>query len=187
MKTGKEKSGLVGAVRSLYEEISNFTNETGEWVEGTRVPLFTAIFDTQGNLIDESFHSFMYTQPASDEYICDYDSEEKVNEQAYYRDGVLQSKVIPSYDEQGRAVEAVVCDSSGTPKFRHVYKYDANGNQTEAAYYEINGSLLNKNVHNNEYDSRGNLIKVTTLSWVTKEGRSFYEPALVRYRTITYY
>lgn len=37
-----------------------------------------------------------------------------------------------------------------------------------------------------EFDAQGNWIKRTTSKWMTKDGKSFYAPAWVDYRTITY-
>jgi hypothetical protein len=187
MKNDREQDELLGLAQSLYVEMAEFTNEDGKLREGPRMPLITVTYDIQGTKTGEFIHSFMYTESDSDDYVFSYDTEGKVREQSYYRDGVLQTKVIPSYDTQARVAEALFCNSHGTPAYKRVLTYDAQGNPIEMGYYKVDGSLVYKYAYTNEYDSIGNLIKVTALRWVAREDKSFYEPTLVTYRTIIYY
>lgn len=187
MKSDRETAGLVGPVRSLYLETAEFINKRGKWVESHRKPMMTITFDLQGKIIGESVHRFMYSESVSENYRFSYDDEGRVSEQCRYHNGIIQNRVIPSYDNQGRVTESLVCDPDGTPKYKDTHKYDANGNPVELGYYKADGSLVYKNVYDNEYDSIGNLIKVITSRWTTRDDKLFSEPVLVTYRTITYY
>ena len=42
---------------------------------------------------------------------------------------------------------------------KRIYKYDENGNETEKAHYDSDGSLDFKNIFKYEYDSKGNWTK----------------------------
>ena len=65
---------------------------------------------------------------------------------------------------------------------------DEKGNQIEETSFETrDGSIRDKYSRTYEFDARGNWIKRTTSKWVTKDGKSYYAPAYVDYRTITYY
>jgi hypothetical protein len=66
-----------------------------------------------------------------------------------------------------------------------VSTYDEKGNKTEEDFY--NPDLRRKETYAYEGDSTGNWIRRTTSTWVTKFGKSYFEPSLVTYRTITYY
>lgn len=187
MKTDREQDGLVGSVRSLFVEIAEFTNEAGELLERPRMSLVTITYDIQGKKTGERFHRFMYTESDSDDYIFSYDTEGRISSQSYYRDSIFHSKVIPSYDNQGRVAEALFSNSEGALNYKRVLNYDAQGNPVEMGYYKLNGALVYKYAYVNEYDSTGNLIKVTALRWMVTASKSFYEPTLTTYRTLTYY
>ena len=117
------------------------------------------------------------------------------------------------YDEKGRLVESVWYDSGGklwqrfVYKFegdrkeklsysgdgslgqRYVYKLDDKGNEIEEIDYDVkDGSARERYSYSyDEFDAKGNWIKRTTSKWVTKEGKSSFQPNHVTYRTITYY
>ena len=68
------------------------------------------------------------------------------------------------------------------------YFEDANGHIVEATNFdEKDGSIRYKYRYKYEFDSRGNWITKTTEKWVTKNGKSDFEPARVTYRSIEYY
>lgn len=116
------------------------------------------------------------------------------------------------YDDQKRLVEKTWINNAGKLWMRYVYKYsglqreelvysadgslnqryvsvlDDKGNEIEETIYEVGGETVrSKHSYAYEFDAKGNWTKRTSSKWVTKDGRSYYEPADVSYRTITYY
>jgi hypothetical protein len=123
-----------------------------------------------------------------------------------------QTKFTFKYDEKKRLVERQLFRSDGELVLKHVYKYS--GNEREEFVYNSDGllswhslSVLNdkgveieetnfetktgaistKYSYAYEYDQKGNWIKRTVSKWVTKNGKSYYEPAYVTHHTIVYY
>jgi hypothetical protein len=125
------------------------------------------------------------------------------------------NKFTFQYDEQKRLVEKSWISSNGELWIRYVYKYTGNpasqretldysangslnrhylsllddkGNEVEQTSFETrNGSIQDKYSYTYEFDGRGNWIKRITSKWVTKDGKSYFAPSYVDYRTITYY
>jgi hypothetical protein len=121
------------------------------------------------------------------------------------------SKFKNKYDTHGRRIERQTYNSAGKMFWRCSYSYNSNQRETlcynpdqpysktistfdekgnELDQTDINprdGSIKNKRSFTYEFDAKGNWIKKTSSQWVTKDGRSFYEPATVYHRTITYY
>jgi hypothetical protein len=116
------------------------------------------------------------------------------------------------YDDKGRLIEKDWYDSSGRLWMRYVYKFegdkrdelvysedgslnqryvstlDGKGDEVEEIDYDVkDGSVRERYSYGYEFDKKGNWIKRTTSKWVTKEGKSSFEPSYVTYRTITYY
>jgi hypothetical protein len=64
---------------------------------------------------------------------------------------------------------------------------DAKGYVTEVASYRADGSVKKRLLYGYEFDAKGNWIKKTKSEWITKNGKSFFEPRQIISRTITYY
>jgi hypothetical protein len=65
---------------------------------------------------------------------------------------------------------------------------DDKGNRVEWTIFEVrDGTISSKLSYVYEFDAKGNWIKRTSSKWVTKDGRSYYEPENVYYRKIMYY
>jgi hypothetical protein len=122
------------------------------------------------------------------------------------------NKFTFKYDDQNRLIEKAWFLSNGEPTIKYVYKYSANqrenlvytetgslnqrsiaildekGNEVERTHFKTqDGSIESKYSYAYEFDSKGNWTKRTVSKWVTKDGKSFYEPSYVDYRTIIYY
>lgn len=120
-------------------------------------------------------------------YKYKYDAGGRLVEQALYRnDGELSSRRLYKYEGDKR--EELFYTADGKLNQRYVYTFDAEGRATEWAVYEPrDGSVRSRSSYAYEFDARGNWVKRTTSEWVTKDGRSFFEPSYVTHRTITYY
>jgi hypothetical protein len=141
-------------------------------------------YDEKGNLIEES--SYNPDGTLKSKTIYTRDAKGNLIEEAFYNpNGTLKSKLINTYDAKGNRTEETVYNSDGTLRTKTVSTYDENGNKNEEDFY--NPDLRKKETYTYESDSFGNWTKRTTSTWVTKFGKSYFEPSLVTYRTITYY
>jgi len=141
-------------------------------------------YDEKGNLTEESSYNPDGTLKSKTVYARD--AKKNLIEEAFYNpNGILKSKIIYTYDAKGNRTEEAVYNSDGTLRAKTVYTYDTKGDKSEEDFY--NPDLRRKETYTYESDSFGNWIKMTNSTWVTKFGKSYFEPSLVTYRTITYY
>ncbi len=116
-----------------------------------------------------------------------YDDKKRLIEKTLINnDGKLWQRLIYKYS--GNQLERLVYSADGSLNQRSVSVLDENGDSIEHTSYEVGGEKVRaKYTYAYEFDAKGNWIKQTSSKWVTKDGRSYYEPASVYYRTITYY
>jgi YD repeat-containing protein len=114
-----------------------------------------------------------------------------VEEMLYGSNGKLWTKYV--YNYKGNQKETLAYDEEGTinPKHslnqKHVATLDARGNEVEESYYDVSKNTVDeKYSYTYEFDARGNWIKRTTSKWVKKDGKEYFEPYSVTYRTINY-
>lgn len=94
---------------------------------------------------------------------------------------------VSSYDSRGNEVSTAYYAADGKQNFRSTYTYDNKDNRIEAAYFRGSDIVTEKYSYNYEFDARSNWTKRVAMRWVTKDGKSYYEPYTVDYRTIIYY
>src|SRR6266852_3732156 len=214
-KIDKEQYHFLGPVQKVVTETAKLSDKFGKWAEGKRTLSETVTFDAKGNLTEEDSYDSdgtvkakaVYTYAAKDNRaeevsykprwrffdgpvdskdVYTYDEKGNLTEEASYNsDGTLRSKTIYTYDAKRNLLEEVVYHPDGTVRSKTICTYDAKGNRTEETFY--NADLQKKETYTYEGDSFGNWIKMTTSTWTTKFDKSYFEPSLVTYRTITYY
>ena len=101
------------------------------------------------------------------------------------RGSASRTRVVFSYD--GTQVEEQFYSGEGELYRKQVTTLDEKGNEVEQTVNEPRGNRTTRYAYSYEFDAKGNWMKRTTSKWVTKEGKSFFEPSYVTYRTITYY
>lgn len=95
---------------------------------------------------------------------------------------------ITTYDQNGQKIDSVAYPAEGgTAVGNKQYLYDAKGNIIEMVLRGDNGSILNKEKYDYQFDEFGNWKKMTASLAVYENGNVAYEPFEIRYRTITYY
>ncbi len=116
-----------------------------------------------------------------------YDARGRLIEKLMYgSDGRLWLRYV--YNFNGNQMEEVVYDEDGALNQKYMITLDERGNRVEEIVYDVRtGAERERYSYAYEFDYKGNWIKQTTSKWVTKQGRSFFEPAWVTYRTIVYY
>ena len=90
-----------------------------------------------------------------------------------------------SYDEKGQRTATTFADG-GLLLYKWTYEHDESGNLSEVSKYSGN-YLLVRQAYKYEFDAKGNWVKRITSKWVTKNGRSYFEPVEVTHRSIMYY
>ncbi len=119
-----------------------------------------------------------------------YDDRGRRTEQAWYSsDGSLWLRYISRYDEKGNEVEwfRYTADGKVNGRSRSTATYDSGGNEIEKTWFRPDGSLSEKWEYEYELDTKKNWIKRGSKKWVTREGRSFFEPYEITYRQISYF
>jgi hypothetical protein len=90
-------------------------------------------------------------------------------------------------DSKCRLVEAFDYRPDNAIGRRMVMSYDEKGNLAESVLYSSDGGVAGKEKNEYVFDTRGNWTRQTKSKWVTENGKSFYKPTDITYRTITYY
>ncbi len=95
---------------------------------------------------------------------------------------------LTTYDQRGGKIDSVDYPvSGGSPVGKEQYRYDAKGNLIEMTVKGNDGSILNKETYEYQFDEFGNWKKMTASVAVSENGSIGYEPFEITYRTITYY
>ena len=128
-----------------------------------------------------------YDPRYSNKFDFKYDSQKRLVEKTWINNaGKLQIRYVYKYS--GRQREEWVYSEEGSLNQHYLSVLDDKGNRVEWTIFEIrDGTVESRHSYAYEFDAKGNWTKRTSSKWVTKDGRSFYEPANVYYRTITYY
>lgn len=103
----------------------------------------------------------------------------------YNADGSVAEEAVYDRNYEGsHKSEIVKFNADGTLADKYVGESDADARQFEKAVYNPDGTLRSKWTETREYDSHGNLSKLTTKRWDELTGK--YEPVAVSYYIITY-
>lgn len=128
-----------------------------------------------------------YDSRYSYKFAFKYDDKKRLIEKIWIgNDGKLWLRYVYKYS--GNQREELVYSADGSLNQRYVSALDGKGNEIEETIFEVrDGTVRSKHSYAYEFDAKGNWTKRTSSKWVTKDGRSYYEPENVYYRTITYY
>ena len=128
-----------------------------------------------------------YDPRYSNKFEFKYDDDKRLIERiSINNDGKLWQRHVYKYS--GNQLEHLVYSANGSLNQRYVSQLDDKGNSIEQTSYEVGGEKVRaKYSYAHEFDAKGNWIKRRSSKWVTKDGRSYYEPASVYYQTIVYY
>jgi hypothetical protein len=95
---------------------------------------------------------------------------------------------VRKFDSKGNRIEWARYTADGTLNYRETIEYNAEGQETEETYYKDDGSIGSKYSYSDyQVDSKGNWTRRVKSKWVTKNGKSYFEPQEVTYRMVTYY
>lgn len=95
---------------------------------------------------------------------------------------------VAAYDLKGNKTQNQYFPVAGsTLTGKETYKYDEKGNISEMIMVNDDGSLLNKEIYQYDYDFVGNWTRMTTSVAVVDSGKVTFEPTEVTHRSIMYY
>ena len=191
MEYYNEQGNLTKTVSYDYRG-NPFQIEVYGYVTGDRVSDFKSIqyeYDPPPMVIGPavSSPSPKYDSRYSYKYKYKYDDKGNLIEEFLYSsNGQVVTRTV--YNIKGNQKESLSYSKDGSINAKYVYTLDDKGNEIEEADYQVkDDSIRTKYSYSYEFDAHGNWIKKTTSKWVTKDGKSQYEPYSVAYRTIIYY
>lgn len=189
MKTDRERDGWVGPVQSIRCECSDYLERKDDSIMGPRQLNFIFTYDVNGNRIGNNYGPKVLKLPETPGVndLSKYDASGNLVEHSRYSDGVLQWKLVFSYDDRANKLEEVMTAPDGSVLRRTLYKYDEHRKAIEMSTYNPDGSLDCKHTYVNKFDVAGNMVEQTVRRWTNINGEMLYEPLFITYYTITYY
>ena len=183
----------------VYDAAGNVVEETAFDTQGRRLGRYVKLYDgrcrlTQSDSIAEGENQVfrghkrtVYTLDANGRMVGEatYTIEGEALKPEDY--GLGYQKQIHLYDAAGRRVITQRLTEEGRLFRTLVTRFDAKGNEVESAEYDSDGGVQSRTAYSYVFDARGNWVKQVTSQWVTRDGKSFFEPEGVSYREITYY
>jgi tetratricopeptide (TPR) repeat protein len=95
---------------------------------------------------------------------------------------------ISTYDQRGQKIDSIVYPvNEHSVVGKTEYLYESRGNVIEMVLRGDDGSILNKEKFDYQFDEFGNWKKMTASVALYENGIVSYEPIEITYRTITYY
>lgn len=146
--------------QAIRIEKAKISNQSGKWVEGSRVLFSNSTYDTKGNLSESN---------------------------VYKSDGSLYSKYVSTYGANGKKTEEIYFNAKGSVLDKIVYTHDAVGRLTEKLHYGTKQSPMGKSVLKRDltritemirYDAKGSLESKTTYTYHDTDNRieiSYYD------------
>jgi hypothetical protein len=143
-------------------------------------------YDRTGKKIEASW--FFEDGTPSRKYVYRYRVTGELAQEVLYDyddDGSIEEKWSTIYDEKGNVVETACFDPQGrTIAGPTWYKYNEDGNQTEAATYDLKGDLYSTTYYSYDLDAQRNWIKRLQIFKTAKSG---FETRVVTHRRFEYY
>lgn len=154
-KPDREKANLIGAVRSVRSQMTDYLGGKIQ-EEGRTKQLDVATYDTKGNEVERTiyddygflFGKEIHTHDANGNLVESVLSDPK---------GVIMERRVYAYDN-GKLAQIVSYDGKGVARLKQINTYGENGRLREETYYDPKKSV-GKTVY--KYDGKGNISEVT--------------------------
>lgn len=157
-KTDREQAGLLGPVRTIKTEASEFASQNGKSVEGARSLLRTVTYDAGGNRTKQV--EFNHDGSVAQTLSYNYDARRRSTGYEEYTGGMsVPRKHVYVLDDKGNRIEYRLVQPDGAAGEKYLYKYDANGNVAEESLFDHKGGLISRNVI--AYDDKGRQVSQT--------------------------
>jgi len=156
MKTDLQEEGLIGPMRVVKIETAQFSNQSSQWVEGSRGLSATITYDVRGNRIEGKSEDTAKT-------VYTYDAQGRVIEQITCDAVGCFDKIAYTYDPYGNLIEErFYYPVSSSIKLRLVHTYDKQGRRTQTESYDAHDPGLGIEKTGQTYDANGNILELTT-------------------------
>ncbi|HEY7497538.1 MAG TPA: hypothetical protein VH740_03445 [Vicinamibacterales bacterium] len=123
---------LRGPVRTLHTYVAEWNPTTEDWE-----PLknrSVAMFRTDGQLSEIHHHNPDGSIPRE---VRVYDERGRLTENQWWANGVLTTRVLHTYDADGRLASAVTVDVNGVRRETECCRYDENGRKTKVVVLPV--------------------------------------------------
>ncbi len=117
-----------------------------------------------------------------------YEDGKLVERRLYYNSGKPGNQIIYKYADN--KIEKLIYTSDGELNQKYLVALDKKGNEIEQISFDLSKQKLYGDrtySYTYEFDAKENWTKRITSTWITENGKSFYKPSSVSYRTITYF
>jgi hypothetical protein len=155
----------------------------------TEEPQIKLTYNKQNKVIEE--RNVLKDGTITSKREFDYDSKGRTLEWRFYYFNETTDKLELSgkwvYTRNGNETKSTLYEECCKIKRWNIVSFNKNGDIIEMASFKADGSLTTKSSSSYEYDSTGNWIKRIMSVWITRNGKSFFEPVEAHYRTISYY
>lgn len=170
MKSDREDDGLKGKVKTVVTEGVKLTNDSGHLKEGERKLASTDTYDVGGNITEKVIYAI------GEKHVFTFIDGDKTVKITRFRSGgspppmIVQQSSNPKprdsrydykfkykYDAQGNITEKAWYHNDGSLWLRYVSTFDANGNKTKFAQYRADSSLGFERTY--KHDDKGNVIQ----------------------------
>jgi len=181
---GTSESRLV----STYDAEGHRTEARSYTAEGTLIRRTAFTYNAQGH--ETAARGYTPEDALESRTDSTYDGKGNLEATAwYYADGKQGGQITYKYDSKGTRLSSSAFDSApdGALQNRMDITYDVRGNPTEVMWYSDNSTFKKRENSTYRYDIFGNWTQRTTTTWVSTDSKSFFEPPIVSYRTLTYY
>jgi uncharacterized protein YxeA len=146
---------LKGPVKTVRVERAEIKLSEGQATEGRRQLQSITTYDETGNMLEAIRCN--YDGSVLDKTVFTHDGVRKQTETTSKADGTVISKLIYSYDAEGREIGSSLFGADGNLRHTGKRNYAPDGKQIEAALFNPDGSLMNRTVFN--YDSEGKHVE----------------------------
>lgn len=183
------KSNLLGKVKSVHVETATLANAGGRWIEESRVPITTTVYNEEGYIVKEILyasdgnvsrvgHTKYYSNGNRREVLfqnpnggllslmaCDFDDNGRETGCVYTSAHglITKQKSVPFYDEAGNKSEESWFYEDGTLSRKYTYKYSQDGRLSEQLIFKYaeDGALEEKRI--SLCDEEGNVVETLCL------------------------
>jgi len=151
------KGALLGKVKSSHAEIATLSNNAGQWIEESRVPIMTITYNEEGDVVKEVLYAL--DGNVSQVGFTKYDTDGNRTEVVFHNpNGGLVSSLVCDYDDNGKEVGSVYTSAQGLiTKQKSVPVYDQTGNKAEESWFYEDGTRSRKYIY--KYDPDGRLLE----------------------------
>jgi hypothetical protein len=148
------KGSLLGKVKTAHVEIATLSNNAGQWIEESRVPIMTTTYNEKGYVVKEVFYAL--DGNVSQVGFTKYDVDGNRTEVVFHNpNGGLVSLLVCDYDDNGKEIGCVYTSAQGLiTKQKSVPVYDHTGNKADESWFYEDGTLSRKYTYKFHPDGR---------------------------------